>query len=391
MKESAYPRRRSGFTLAEMLIATTVMLLIFAAAVPFFNIQGRAVAAHAGRNDAQQNSRFAMSAIDRDLRVAGAGIVLQQPMIVQADQYAITFNADLVSADSADPGAVYFDPTADPLGATVLPQARSVTLPRSGSSYPGMTYTEVVSGGGAGIPGRAETISYWLSLDSATARSDDYVMFRRVNDLAPTLVAKGLLITGGQPVFRYFTIDSIGAPREIAAARLPLVHTAIIHGANDDSARSALTDSIRTVRVLLTSIYEDVRGDSATRSVEGSIRLMNAGLTRFSSCGEPPMGAALAAVANVAAGGQPSVTLIWAPSGDESGGERDVERYAVFKRSTGSTDWGEPFTSIPAGLASYAVDDMGVASGESWEYGLIAQDCTPATSSVSVAGPITLP
>lgn len=390
MRHSPVAKRRSGFTLIEMMIAVGVLLLVFAAAVPFFRIQARTVAAHAGRSDAQQNARFAMSAIDRDLRVAGAGIVVQQPMIVLADRFAVTFNADLVSADTADPGAVYFDPSADPLGTTVLPQGRQIALPNTAVAYPSMTYTQGTSGGGSGLPSRAETISYWMSVDTATARTDDYVMWRRVNDLNPTVVAKGLIVPSGEQPFRYFTSDSLGASREIPAAQLPLIHRAMVHGANDDTASSALTDSIRNVRVRLTSIYSDARGDSAVRTVEGSIRLLNSGLTKFSACGESPLGATITASAGVTGGGQPFVRLSWVPSIDESAGERDVERYALFKRSPTGSDWGEPFASIPAGLASYAYDDLGVAAGESWVYGLIAQDCTPASSSVSSVGPITL-
>lgn len=383
-------RRRGGFTLIEMMIAVSVLLLVFAAAVPFFRIQARSVAAHAGRSDAQQNARFAMSAIDRDLRVAGAGIVVQQPMIVMADEYAVTFNADLVSADTADPGAVYFDPSADPLGTTVLPNTRQITLPNTTQSYPSMTYVQGATGGGTALPSRAETISYWMELDSSTARSDDYVMWRRVNDLSPTVVAKGLIVPSGDQPFRYFTTDSLGAAREIPASRLPLVHRAMIHGANDDTAGSALTDSIRNVRVRLTSIYSDARGDSAVRTVEGSIRLLNSGLTKFSACGEAPIGPALSATAGVTAGGQPFVRLSWVPSLDESAGERDVERYALFKRNPASTDWGEPFASIPAGLASYEFDDLAVVPGETWVYGLISQDCTPASSTVFSVGPLTI-
>jgi prepilin-type N-terminal cleavage/methylation domain-containing protein len=383
-------RRRGGFTLIEMMIAVSVLLLVFAAAVPFFRVQARSVAAHAGRNDAQQNARFAMSAIDRDLRVAGAGIVVQQPMIVLADEFAVTFNADLVSADTADPGAVYFDPSADPLGTTVLPNTRQITLPNTSQSYPSMTYMQGTAGGGSALPSRAETISYWMALDSGTARSDDYVMWRQVNDLTPTIVAKGLIVPSGDQPFRYFTTDSLGASREIPASQLPLVHRAPVHGANDDTASSALTDSIRNVRVRLTSIFSDARGDSAVRSVEGSIRLLNSGLTKFSACGEPPLGPSLAAAPGITAGGQPFVRLTWVPSIDESAGERDVERYALFKRSTTSTDWGEPFASVPAGLATYSFDDLGVVAGETWVYGLMSQDCTPASSSVSSVGPITL-
>src|SRR4051812_1000822 len=113
MSRTTRPVDRRAFTLMEMLIALTIMAVVMSVAVPFFRVQLRSVTAHAGRMDAQQNVRFAVTAIDRDLRMAGVGIVDKQPMVVQADPYAVTFNADLVTHDSTDPGAVYYDADAD--------------------------------------------------------------------------------------------------------------------------------------------------------------------------------------------------------------------------------------------------------------------------------------
>jgi prepilin-type N-terminal cleavage/methylation domain-containing protein len=382
---------RRGFTLVEMMVAVTLILLVFAAAVPFFRIQAEAVSAHAGRSDAQQTARFAFTSIDRDVRVAGAGIADQQPLLVQADPYAITFNADLVTTAPGDRGAVYYDPSASLRGTTVLPRARRVTLPRSTTGYPDSTYMlQALGQTGLPLPSRAETVSYWVSPDSSTARGDDHVMFRRVNDLEPTVVAKGIVLPPGQPIFRYFQLDSAGVMREIAQTRLPLFHAAAVHGSQADSARSALTDSVRAVRVRISSTYRDARGDSATRTVEGSIRLLNTGLVRFSSCGEPPIGAPLAA--RVAAmGGSPVVNLSWPPSVDDAGGERDLDRYALFRRGAASPDWGEPFASVPAGQASYAYTDTDVRAGQHWVYALVAQDCSPASSSMSIADPGPIP
>src|SRR5918998_4238469 len=132
---------RTGFTLIEMLIAVSLLLAIFSVAVPFFRVQARTVSSQAGRLDAQQNVRYASTTIERELRVAGVGVVDKQPMIVQADPYAITFNTDLVTRDSLDPQSVYFDSDIDSTTTTVLPATTKITLPRSTRSYPDSTFS----------------------------------------------------------------------------------------------------------------------------------------------------------------------------------------------------------------------------------------------------------
>ena len=82
--------RRSGFTLAELMIAATLMLLVFAMVVPLLRMQTQSLGGGAGRLDALQTARFAQNAIDRDLRIAGDGVLPQQPMVVQADPMAVT-------------------------------------------------------------------------------------------------------------------------------------------------------------------------------------------------------------------------------------------------------------------------------------------------------------
>ena len=106
--------QRQGFTLIEMLMSVGLTVMLFGLAVPFFGTQLRSVGANGGRWEALQNVRYAATTLDRDLRVAGVGVVDRQPLIVQAAPYAITFNADLVTRDTADPVAVYYNPDAPP-------------------------------------------------------------------------------------------------------------------------------------------------------------------------------------------------------------------------------------------------------------------------------------
>jgi len=380
-------RLRSGLTLIEMTIALVLTLLIFGAAVPFFRVQARTVTQNAGRMDALQNARFALNAIDREVRIAGIGVVDKQPMIVQADRFAFTFNADLLTRDRDDPGAVYYDPDADIATTTNLSSTRRITLPRTSTLYPDSTYYASSS-----VTSRAETISYWVQLDSASGRSDQYVLYRRVNDAKPRIVTGGIIIPAGQPFFRYFRTDSVGRPDSVRTASLPLIHTASLHGAVEDTGRSALTDSIRVVRVRISGLYRNRRPDGTTedviRTVESSIKLLNAGMIQRTTCGDAPLGTPINA--NNQPGGAPRVSLTWSSSADQSGGEKDVERYALFKRRAADPDWGEPFLSFPANLVTYSYTDNAVAAGEQWQYGIMAQDCSPSNSALSVSAVITV-
>lgn len=378
--------RRPGFSLAEMMIAITLMLLVFAVAVPFFRTQARAVENATGRSEARANVRYALNAIDRDLRVAGVGVVDQQPLLVLASPTAVTFNADLVSRDKFDVSAVYYDGDADPATVGVMRRTEKITLPGTSVQYPDSTYAQ---GGAGGAPSSAETISYWVERDASPSRSDQYTLFRRVNAAAPQVVARGILIGSNEPVFRYFAKDTTGVVSEVAASQLPLVHSVAAHGAPQDA--NALIDQVIAVRVKLKGLYRDLgtQGDSA-RSVESTIRIVNAGLMRASVCGQPPRSGG-GVDARYTATPSPRVVITWSPSADESSGERDVERYAIYRRASTETTWGEPIGSIAAGGSTYSYEDAQVRSGEAWVYGVAAQDCTPVNSPVAAAPVVAVP
>lgn len=373
-------RRRAAFSLLEMMVAMVVMLVVFSLAVPFFRVQLRAINTTAGRLDAQQNVRFALASIERELRVAGGGVVERQPMIVEAADRAITFNVDLVTRDADDPSAVYYDADADPAVTTSLVQGAPVALPATGRSYPDTTYWE-----SAGLTSRAETISYWVAPDPR--HPGQYILYRRVNRADSTVVSSGILLAPDEPMFTYLASDSTGAAgtlTPISRSTLPITHTAAIHGSPADTGESALTDRIRMVRVQMTGVFEDpATGKAIRRRLEGDVRLLNAGLVRHSTCGNAPLGAALA-VANAPDG----ILLSWPPSVDEAAGEKDVERYMVFRRSMADVNWGEPIASVGVGLPSYTYLDKTGVEGQTYLYGLAAQDCTPNMSPVSIAGPI---
>jgi type II secretory pathway pseudopilin PulG len=381
--------RREGVTLIEMMIAIVLFVLVFGLAVPFFRYQARSVSASAGRLDALQNARYAQNAIDRDLRISGIGIVQAQPMIVQADGFAVTFNADLATKDVNDPMSIYYDADIDSSGTDAMNNANKITLPRSSVLYPDSNYMN------NGVASPAETISYWLMKDSTATRTDQYILFRRVNKLAPKVVAKGIIVPSGQNFFQYMRPNSTGGLDSIRAAKLPLFHSAPIHGSPADTASSAITDSIRVIRMTVTGLYNDPDKGPIMKTVVSSTKLLNAGMSRSTVCGDKPIAVTTATVAITGGVWDPinsvfnptKVRISWNSSLDQDAGEKDVERYMIFKKSVASADWGSPIADIAASQTNYTLDDTSLSPGD-WVWGVVAQDCSPNNSAFTSTGPI---
>ena len=174
-------RTRRGFTLIEMMISVLLLLFITGAAVQFLRKQTGLVSRETSRMDAMQNAQFAASQIERELREAGAGVSDQQPMIVQIDSMAITFNANMVSVDTGDVRAVYQMRDADTNGTRAMLKTERTALPNSSpvQNYPDSTYYAA-----SGVESGAETISYYLRPDSTNTLTNRYLLFRRVNRLS---------------------------------------------------------------------------------------------------------------------------------------------------------------------------------------------------------------
>jgi hypothetical protein len=309
-----------------------------------------------------------------------------------ANKLGITFNANLVSLDTGDLGSVYINPDADSAGAGVFRTQNKTALPGTSVMYPDSTYMA-----GAGVPSNAETISYWLTRDSTSAYSNEYALFRRVNARPPRLVARGILYNSAtDTIFHYFKGDSIGNLTEVGQATLPVIHTAAIHGSQADTGKSALADSIRQVKAQFTSVFHDPRtGATTTRRLDLTIKLMNAGLIHHSTCGNPPLGVLSVTTAVTAANGttvpQTYVTMSWGASVDDGAGEKDVERYAIYRRLSSVATFDQPIASVPAGRATYSFQDTDVLTGQTWIYGIASQDCTPASSGITQSTAVVIP
>jgi hypothetical protein len=218
-----------------------------------------------------------------------------------------------------------------------------------------------------------------------------------VNARPARIVAKGIIYGGAtDTVFQYMKSDTLGVLTPISPASLPLTHSAVVHGSQADAGTAALIDSIRQVNVQFTTVYHDARTNADTfRRLQLTIHLMNAGLIHHSTCGNQPISVTSPTATVFAANGgtipQTYVRLTWSPSVDDGGGERDVERYALYRRLTGATTFDQPFASVPGGSPSYTFQDTDIISGQSWIYGVAAQDCTPSSSAVSVTTSVVIP
>ncbi len=379
--------RRSGFTIIEVLVSMVILLVIIAVTIQTFTRSSNLLGAQGGRLEAQQNARFAMTSLDRDLRVAGVGVVQDQPLLVEAANTAIVFNVDLVSRVPGDPGAVYVDTSADSNATGVWQSVNKLLLPGLSAYYPQSTYVSPT-----GVPSGAETIAYYLSPDTSASLANSYILYRRVNATTPAVIARGIVVQSTDTVFQYYKVDTTGKETVIPMSMLPLYHKATIHGSASDTGKYALVDSINMVKVTMNAVYNDPKLGPVTRPLITKIRIMNSGLNQQISCGDPPLGVTVTDSTSPAGSPTPFVTIMWNASPDDGGGEKDVQTYTIYRAAPGvSFTTVQPFASVPAGSPSYSFTDNNVASGDQWKYGVAAQDCTPSSSPIGKTGTVVVP
>ena len=173
--------RPRGFTIIEMLVVMVIFGLIIGATFSILRSQSRGFQLGSERSAALQNLRFAANVLELDLRTMGSNVPDEQPFLIYAGTDVVAINADYTSNVSNDPFAVYYDPDAPTGSVTALTAAQKITIPQSTFGYPDTSFS--ATGGVANSP--AETIIFFLSLDSSTSRADDYILFRQVNNLQP--------------------------------------------------------------------------------------------------------------------------------------------------------------------------------------------------------------
>jgi prepilin-type N-terminal cleavage/methylation domain-containing protein len=376
-----------GLTLLEMMIALVVFSFVLAGALAFLRAQGRSFSLGSQRVAMLQNARFAFDELEKDLRTAGAGAPDIQPPLIYLAGSVVAFNANYLTNTPGDVFAVYYNPDA-PNGSTdAVGLAQRFTIPLTSVIYPDTNYLEGV------VNSASETITFYFGPDSTTTRTDDYVLYRQINNLAPEVVSRNLLQTGATPFFQYYWQAMVGGAPSIAQvpnASLPWRHTVPIHLALADAGLVARIDSVRAVQVSFT-VTNGLSGTTERRrALSRYIRLPNVGLASRQTCGDTPqLGTALTASWNAAAGG---VDLRWNQAVDEAIGERDVTRYVLWRRLVTDLVWGDPYLSIPpAGTATYLFTDAAVTPTAQYVYGLAAQDCTPTNSALSTSATVTIP
>jgi prepilin-type N-terminal cleavage/methylation domain-containing protein len=379
--------RRPGLSLIELIVALALFTIILTAALGFYRQQGIAFTKGNERSAVMQNLRYALNTLEQEIRTAGIGVPFQQPVIVYAGENVLAFNADYASNLENDFFAVYSDRRFPAGAVSALTKARRITIPTTQFAYPDTSYFA----GSGNSP--AETIIFFFVPDSASERTDEFVLYRQVNDMAPDVVARGLLRTE-HPFFTYYVLDHgrSGAPLvEVPNQFLPAAHTVAIHGSPADTGLVAGVDSARAVRVSFGAVHR-ARGETeAVRTVSRLIRLRNMGLDAPRTCGNRPiLGRPVSAIAIQPSGSEAGyVRLEWAAAVDEVTGEQDVMRYVIWRSTSETAPWGDPLASVAAGSETYVYEDRAAEPGIRYWYALAAQDCTPQFSDMSTAGPTT--
>lgn len=386
---AARRRAETGMTLVEMMIALVVFSFALAGTLAFLRAQGRSFTLGSQRVAMLQNARFAFHELEQDLRTAGAGTPDIQPSLIYLDTSVVAFNADYASNTPGDVFAVYYTPDAPAASTGAMTREMRTAIPLSGVAYPDTSYLTGV------VNSPAETIVFFFAPDSSTPRTDDYILYRRVNAQAPEVVSRNLLHAPGVPFFQFYreVVSADGGENSVEPvpnADLPLWHSVPIHLTLADTGLVARIDSVRGVQVTFAVTNGLTGAAERRRSLSRYIGFPNVGLAVKKTCGdEPILGTALTAVWDAAAGG---VNLTWNPAVDELAGEKDVERYVIWRRLASDTGWGDPYVSLPpTATAPYLYTDQVVTPGARYVYALAAQDCTPSNSALVVSAAVDVP
>ena len=366
---SSRRRARAGFSLVEMIFAVSITVLVFSIAIPFFRAQTRAMDAGAGKLDAFQSARYAVSRIEADLRAAGGDV--GQPVIVQAAPFAIAFNANRQGRTTAtDPNASYWDASLDTLTTQSWMVARATTLRTSSKTYPTAAYSTP-----NGTTSMAETIQYFLLPDTAGGTTNQYVPYRRINDRDSTLVTRHLYVASDSSFFfRYYQTSAAGVTTAVANASLPMYW----------DASPTYADSITAVQIRATGVFYDTQARANVyRPLYATVTLRNAFRLLPARCGAVParpdsMGVT---VESAPAGAKRGVRLDWSAVAGDSTSPRDVRQYVLYRRLDGATTWTTLDSKPARGAGTYRYVDYALptVAGE-YEYGVAARDCAGQSS-----------
>lgn len=360
-------RQRRGFSLVELLIAIVVMAVVLAGTMNFFMGQSRTFRKATTDMVLLQNARFATDLLNEHFRSVGANLTVGQPAVIYADRNTFAFNADYATNIVGDIDAVYFEPKAPTNQVQSLLKAQAFTIPNSAPAltYPAADYVQ------AGVPSPAEAITFWFAPDTETARTDDFVLLRQVNSSPPEVVVRNVLPDSTFPFFRYMylKVDAVGTQSidTVPGANLPKSY---------DTDTIISMDRLRGVIISFTVTNGLADTAQRTRPVSVIASLPNVGMRQLQTCGAKPLPVPPPVATYVSPG---KIRVTWSASPDETGGERDVMRYAVTRMASFAPGVWTNVQSIPAG-GVYDITDSGLLTGVTYYYAVAAQDCTPAFS-----------
>lgn len=382
------PRSRAtaGFTMTELLIAMTMTLAIAGAAWSLFRAQNRAFMSNSDRFDMVQNARGAIEGAERVIRTMGAGTPNTQPVLVYGAANVLSFNSDYIEQDTSDMRwAAYYNPDTPTDQSVAWLVAGAGTIPNSSPSYsyPSETYR---LGNGAISP--AETYTFYFAADAATSRSDDYVLYERVNNGSDEIIARNILAhPSGRPFFEYLmqrvltTGDTLLlVPNNLLPLKRRIVTSAVTSGT--DSADYVRPDSVRAVRMNFRLTNGRSGSEERFRDVTTTIEVPNNGILLPTVCGRSPIPPATLTAVNVGGAGSGRLDITWPKSDDQDGAEQDVTQYILYRRLAAATEWADPLIIVKAvaNQASYTVSISDNVPGTAYTFGIASQDCTPAMS-----------
>jgi type II secretory pathway pseudopilin PulG len=381
---------RRGMTLLELLVALITFLGFLAATFGALRSQLRGFTRGTDESGVLQNLRYGVDQMEQDIRSAGANTPDRQPAVVYPSSNAFAFSGDLVSNLPDDFVAVYVDPDAPAGQVSAWRLASAAAIPGSAPAVNWPAADFPTSG--------AETVTFWFTGDTETSRADDFVLMRQVNMAAPEILMRNVLTpTGGAPFLAYHELVTPATGTQtlqpVVAGLLPLRHSAPQHGQLPDTGAIARIDRLRAVEVRYRVTNARPGTAERIRPIRAVVAMPNIGVKKIQSCGGAPVFGQMVSATLVvdAVTGARRVDVAWNASVDETAGEEDVIRYVLWRRTAVNPDWGDPFTSIPSGAGPYLFSDPDIESGQSYQYSLAAQDCTPTLSSRSTSVMVAVP
>jgi type II secretory pathway pseudopilin PulG len=368
-------------TLIELLIAMLLMGIVMIAASKFFISQSKTF--RRGVSDAAllQNLRFGADLLNQHFRSVGANTTDGQPAVIFANDHVLSFNADYATNTPGDLNAIYYLPKAPDAEVRAMTAGQQIIVPgQSTLKFPDYDYLAAPS-----IMSPAEMITFWFAPDTETVRTDDYVLYRQVNNGTPEAVVRNIL-KDTVPFFRFMYLKDSAYTLSIDTVKstsLPLEFDLV-----SDTVRMRLLTNLRAVMVSYLVTNGMTGPSERTRPMMLIAPFPNLRTHSLATCGNSPMVMSAPTIARNPSG--IAVDITWSADGDETGGERDIMAYLLWRRQVGATAWGSPFASIAAGNPpTYRYTDTGVPLDPNnqtvWEYAVAAQDCTPNYSAPVMA------